>query len=165
MTHPNETLIQRFYESFQALDYPGMIACYHPEIAFSDPVFPDLHGWRAGAMWRMLTSQARDLDLTFSDVHANDIEGQARWTARYTFSTGRPVENHIQARFRFRDGLIISHEDTFNLWRWTRMALGFPGTVLGWGPLLQAPLRKQASKGLDTYIQKHNLSAENVASR
>jgi len=57
--HPNEQLIERFYTSFQKRDPDGMVACYHPEIRFSDPVFPDLRGESAGAMWRMLSARAK----------------------------------------------------------------------------------------------------------
>lgn len=166
MSHPHEDVIRRFYQSFQALDYPGMIACYHPQVAFSDPVFPDLQGWRAGAMWRMLTSRAADLDLSFADVAADDQQGRATWIARYTFSpTKRAVENHIQASFRFQDGLIVQHTDVFDLWRWTRMALGLQGTLLGWTPFVQGAVRKQANKGLEDYIKKYAINATNVADR
>ena len=29
-------------------------SCYHPEVKFSDPAFPDLKGNEVGAMWSML---------------------------------------------------------------------------------------------------------------
>ena len=45
--------------------------------------------------------------------------------------TGRPVHNIIDAQFTFRDGLIVTHIDTFNLWRWSRMALGPKAVALG----------------------------------
>ncbi|MFY8063069.1 MAG: nuclear transport factor 2 family protein, partial [Usitatibacteraceae bacterium] len=38
--HPNEQCIRRFYAAFANRDADGMAACYHPEIAFSDPAFP-----------------------------------------------------------------------------------------------------------------------------
>ena len=39
--------------------------------------------------------------------------------ATYTFSaTGRTVVNRIRARFDFRDGKIVRHVDSFDLWRW-----------------------------------------------
>ncbi|HEY4997527.1 MAG TPA: nuclear transport factor 2 family protein, partial [Usitatibacter sp.] len=94
--HPHEALIREFYARFAARDPEGMAACYHPDVAFSDPVFPMLRGSEAGDMWRMLLSRAADLEVTLEEAHADDEGGLARWTARYTFSrTGRPVVNRV----------------------------------------------------------------------
>lgn len=153
--HPNAQLIHTFYQAFQKLDGDAMAACYHPDIEFSDPAFPDLHGKRAGDMWRMLCSRAADLKLEYSDVQADDEKGSAHWKASYTFSaTGRQVHNVIDAEFTFQDGKIRTHRDRFDFYRWTRMALGFKGLLLGWSPVVQNAVRKQASKGLDIFIQK-----------
>ncbi len=164
MTHANAALVERFYDAFSTRDYAGMIACYHPDVTFSDPVFTDLHGWKAGAMWRMLCTRGKDLTLTFGDITADDETGSAHWEADYTFSTtGKQVHNVIDATFRFSDSLIIAHTDAFDLWRWTRMALGVKGVLLGWLPPVQGAIRKQALGGLTQFIDKHGLSAENVA--
>ena len=54
--------------------------------------------------------------------------GRAHWDATYTYSaTGRRVDNRIDATFAFRDGLIVRHDDRFDLWRWARQALGVQG--------------------------------------
>lgn len=150
--HPNARLIQQFYQAFQQLDAETMASCYHPDIHFSDPAFPDLHGTEAGDMWRMLASRAQDFSLTFSDISADDSHGEANWVATYTFSqTGRTVVNRIHARFDFRDGRIVRHVDSFDLWRWAQQALGFKGLLLGWTPLVRNAIRKQAGKGLALY--------------
>lgn len=150
--HPNARLIQQFYQAFQQLDAETMASCYHPDIHFSDPAFPDLHGTEAGDMWRMLASRAQDFSLTFSDISADDRHGEANWVATYTFSqTGRTVVNRIRARFDFRDGRIVRHVDSFDLWRWAQQALGFKGLLLGWTPLVRNAIRKQAGKGLALY--------------
>ena len=153
--HPNAQLLQRFYEAFQRRDGDAMAACYHPDAQFSDPVFTDLRGAEVGAMWRMLCGRARDLDISFRDVQADEAHGRAHWDARYTFSTGRKVENRIDAEFDFRDGLILRHRDRFDLWRWTRMALGPLGVVLGWSPLVQGKVRRTARAGLEAHLAKH----------
>ena len=62
--HAHEALVREFYARFAARDAEGMAACYHPDIAFSDPVFPMLRGDEAGDMWRMLLSRAADLEVT-----------------------------------------------------------------------------------------------------
>ncbi|QCP53052.1 nuclear transport factor 2 family protein [Trinickia violacea] len=155
MTHPNTEVIQRFYEAFQRRDAEAMVACYADDIVFSDPAFGELRGEAARDMWRMLVQRARDFSLTFGDVEANGQAGSAQWVARYTFSqTGRTVVNRIEARFVFRDGLIVEHRDSFDLWRWARQALGLKGVVLGWTPFVQGAIRAQARKGLDGYRVK-----------
>jgi hypothetical protein len=72
--------------------------------------------------------------------------------ATYLFSqTGNVVVNDIQARFVFRDGKICEHHDRFDLWAWSRQALGFKGLLLGWTPLVRNAVRAQALKGLKAF--------------
>jgi ketosteroid isomerase-like protein len=100
-------------------DAEAMAACYADDGVFSDPAFGELRGESARDLWRMLAQRAREFSLTFGDVEANERTGSAQWVARYRFSqTGRAVVNPINARFVFRDGLIVEHRDSFNLWRW-----------------------------------------------
>lgn len=153
--HPNAELVTRFYEAFQRRDGAAMAACYAPDATFSDPVFQGLRGTEPGAMWQMLTEQGKDLEIVFGDVQADDQRGRAHWEATYTFSvTGRRVVNIIDAAFTFRDGKIATHVDSFDLYRWTRMALGPAGVLLGWSPLVQGPLRRKARGNLDAWIRK-----------
>lgn len=152
--HPNAQLIERFYTAFKRRDPDGMVACYHPEVMFSDPVFTDLRGPRAGAMWRMLNARAKSIEVSFRDVSADDKTGRAHWEAIYPFSqTGRLVHNRIDATFGFRDGKIVLHHDAFDLWRWTRMALGAKGIFLGWLPPVQRAIRAKAAEGLDAFMR------------
>ena len=155
MAHPHAQLIEKFYAAFKARDPNGMVACYAPDVWFSDPVFHDLRGPRAGAMWRMLAERASSLEITYSDIHADDRTGRAHWEARYLFSaTGRQVHNVIDATFEFRDGLIVRHADRFDLWRWAGQALGAKGKLLGWSPLVKNAVHKTAMKGLEAYEAK-----------
>lgn len=150
--HPHAALVTRFYERFRALDAEGMAACYHPEATFRDPVFPDLRGEEVPRMWRMLVAGARDLEVRLVDVRAEGNEASARWEARYSFGKARRrVHNVVDARFAFRDGLIVRHVDSFDLWRWSRMALGAPGALLGWAPPFHAKIRQDAARRLAAY--------------
>jgi ketosteroid isomerase-like protein len=154
--HPNERLIEAFYTAFKNSDAAGMAACYHPDVEFSDPVFPDLKGNRARAMWGLLCQRKADPnDRWFNDVKADDRTGSAHWEAKYKFpANGRPVHNRIDAKFEFVDGKIKRHVDTFDFWVWSRQALGVPGVLLGWGPL-KGPVRKQVARTLDAFIASH----------
>jgi hypothetical protein len=104
-------------------------------------------------MWRMLTGRADDLEVELLDHEADGDRGSARWVAHYTFTqTGRPVKNCVHASFRFADGLIAEHRDEFDFHRWSRQALGTPGLLLGWTPLLRAAVRRRARAGLDEFM-------------
>jgi ketosteroid isomerase-like protein len=150
--HPHAELITKFYSALQRRDAAAMAACYHPEIHFSDPVFPDLHGPDAARMWDMLCARGKDLRVEFAGVQADDRTGAAAWDAWYTFSaTGRPVHNRIRAEFRFRDGAIIRHIDHFSFWRWARQALGPMGGLLGWSGLVKHRVRAQAGAALAAF--------------
>ncbi len=148
-------LIQTFYTSFQTRDAEGMIACYHPEVTFSDPVFGRLRGLEAASMWRMLCERGKDLQITFSGVRADETTGSAHWEAIYTFSKAkRRVHNVIEASFVFQDGKIIRHDDRFDLWKWSAMALGPLGRLLGWTRFLRFTIRKDARKSLEAFMAK-----------
>jgi ketosteroid isomerase-like protein len=150
---PNELLIESFYAAFAERDGAGMEACYTPDVRFSDPVFTELHGAEAGAMWRMLTERATDLRVELLEREAEDGQGSARWRATYTFTqTGRPVVNDVRASFRFADGLIAEHVDDFDFYRWARQALGPTGLLLGWTPLIRSAVRRRARAGLEEFV-------------
>ena len=150
--HPHETVLREFYGRFARRDAEGMARCYHPDIAFSDPVFPMLRGEEAGDMWRMLLARAQDLAVTLEEASGHDQGGEARWTARYTFTrTGRPVVNRVHGLFAFRDGLIARHHDSFPFWRWASQALGPMGAALGWLPPLRWKVRRDAARALASY--------------
>lgn len=150
--HPNAELIARFYTSLSRLDGAGMAACYASDARFSDPVFTDLRGQEPGKMWRMLCKRGKDMTVVFDGIEATDTAGKAHWVATYTFSgTGRKVVNDIQARFIFKDGKIVQHKDQFDLYKWARQALGLKGVLLGWTPLVQEAIRKQAAAGLAAF--------------
>jgi ketosteroid isomerase-like protein len=150
--HPHAELIERFYDAFARLDGDAMAACYAPDARFSDPVFTDLRGGEPGAMWKMLTGRAQDLEVRLVEHEADDERGSAHWLADYTFRTGRRVHNDVRAEFRFRDGLIAEHRDTFSFHGWSRQALGPVGLAAGWTPMVRGKVQREARAGLDEYL-------------
>ena len=129
-----------------------MAACYAPGAHFSDPVFTDLRDEEPGAMWRMLTGRAEDLEVRLAEHEAGDEHGSAHWLADYTFRTGRKVHNDITAEFRFVNGRIAEHRDSFSFYAWARQALGPAGLALGWTPILRSKVRREARSGLDEFL-------------
>ncbi len=154
MASPNDELIQRFYAAFARGDGDVMAACYAPGARFSDPVFTDLRGEEPGAMWRMLTGRAEDLEVRLAEHEAGEERGSARWLADYTFSTGRRVHNDVRAEFGFERGLIVEHRDSFSFYAWARQALGPVGLALGWTPILRGKVQRQARAGLEEYQEQ-----------
>ncbi len=130
-----------------------MQGCYHDEAAFHDPVFGNLNSKEVQAMWDMLLRSGKDLRVAYHDVTANSEVGSCIWEAWYTFSmTGRKVHNIIQANFEFRDGKIYRHRDIFDFWRWSQMALGMPGLLFGWTPMLRKNVSNAARNNLAKFM-------------
>jgi ketosteroid isomerase-like protein len=148
----NRETIERFYAAFGQCNGAAMTAEYAQDAHFRDPAFGDLEGGDIGAMWRMLTSRATDLKIELHEHDAAEDSGSAHWIARYTFSTGRPVVNDIQARFRFADGLIADHIDDFDFRNWAKQALGPMGNLVAVLPPLRKKPRAQARGQLDEFI-------------
>lgn len=151
----NKELIAKFYISFAKGDAEGMISCYHPNLKFRDPAFGDLNADDAGSMWKMLLARGSNPKITFHDEWAEEKKGGVSWEAKYEFGPQkRKVHNKITANFQFQDGLIIDHDDHFDFWKWSRMALGTPGVILGWSPVIKNKVRKTVIKLLSEYKAK-----------
>jgi len=147
--------IEKLYTALQDLDAETMISCYHPETTFKDPVFELSSKKEIAGMWTMLCKRAKEFEFHFDQVWADEEKGKARLKAKYLFSkTNRMVYNNINARFKFKEGLIIEHIDSFNFWRWSRQALGFPGILLGWTSFFQKKVQLQAYKNMKAYIPR-----------
>lgn len=152
--HPNEQLLNKFYQSFQNRDYHSMNECYHPEATFQDPAFT-LKGKQIKAMWHMLCAAGKDMKLEFRDIQADDKRGKAHWDVHYSVLIVRKINNSIDAEFKFKDGLIFEHKDSFDFQSWLTQAAGPLGVLIGGFPLLQLPLRKGVHLGLMAFIQTH----------
>jgi ketosteroid isomerase-like protein len=155
----NRALIEHLYEEFGRCNGAAMSACYARDAHFQDPAFGDLEGEDVGAMWRMLTGRAKDLEIELHEHDADEQSGSAHWIARYTFSTGRPVVNDIRARFRFADGLIVDHVDDFDFRRWARQALGPSGTLVALLPPLRSKARAKALDQLAAFKREETSSS------
>lgn len=131
-----------------------MVSCCHESIVFEDPAFGVLKGDHAKNMWRMLCEfqKGKDFKITYSNIEANDLNGTAHWEAFYTFSkTGRKVHNEIQSRFEFKDGKIIKHTDTFDLYKWSKQAFGLKGFLLGKTTFFKKKLNTQTNSLLSKF--------------
>ena len=146
----NAKVIRDLYDALDRHDGETMAAQYAPGARFEDPAFGELTGEEAGDMWRMLCSRAEDLKVELPEHEANGDAGTAHWIATYTFRTGNHVVNDIHARFRFRDGKIVDHQDSFSFHKWARQALGPAGWVLGL-PVVNGLVRGKARGDLKEF--------------
>jgi hypothetical protein len=147
--------IARLYAAFANLDADAMAACYAPNAVFDDEAFSLRGREQIGGMWAMLCDAVKAKGRDVWKLEVSDIsERSAHWEATYRFSaTGRLVHNIIDAEFEFDPtGLIKRHRDRFDFWRWSRQALGAPGLLLGWSPLLRNKVRAQAAKNLGRFL-------------
>jgi hypothetical protein len=157
--HPNQITLNNFYEAFSRLDADAMAACYADNAQFEDEAF-SLQGKREVAgMWCMLCTATQagnraDWQLSWGGVEADDTEGAVNWESHFRFAaTRRMVHNRVRARFHFdAEGRIVTHHDKFNFWRWSWLALGIPGAVLGWSPAFRTQVRKQARANLNKFL-------------
>lgn len=152
MAPDHAAVIERLYAALRARDGDAMAACYAPDATFRDPAFGALVPGEVQRMWRMLTSRAGDMHVELPEHSADLATGRAHWIATYVFAkTGRTVRNDVRSAFRFHDGLIADQVDTFDLRAWAAQALGPPGRVLGFTPLLGPAIRRQTRSQLDAY--------------
>lgn len=145
----------RFYGAFAARDAEAMGALYARAATFTDPAFGTLDAAEARALWQMLLGRAQDLSVTWQVESETPTHARAHWEARYTFTaTGRPVVNRVATDMTLAGGRIVRQVDHFDFWRWSRQALGLPGTLLGWSPMLRSRVQAQARAGLARFIRQ-----------
>ncbi len=148
----NEDVISKFYSSFANADSASMIELYSDDVRFSDPVFGILKGSQAKSMWKMLVRTG--IVITFGGIKSSGNKVYANWQAEYIYTpTKRKVVNKIKAEFELKDGKIISHSDKFSLWKWSAMALGMTGLLLGWTSTVKHKIRTMANASLRSFME------------
>lgn len=149
----NEENIHKFYSAFSKSDTNTMFKLYAPDVRFMDPIFGSLTGSDVFSMWSMLFDKSKgQMHIEVADIKADEFMGSAKWTATYQYSaTNRKVVNVVNANFQFKDGLIIKHTDEFDIWKWSRQALGLTGTLLGWTGFMQQKIQEKALLSLQNF--------------
>lgn len=153
-----ERLLNKFFTSFQQGNAMGMCSCYDDEATFSDPAFGQLNRKQVEAMWTMLLSRKEsDLSVQFFDIKADPMSGEGSWIATYRYGPKkRRVKNKVHSKFEFKDGKISKQVDVFDLWIWSRQALGSIGFLLGWSSFLRNKIQTMARKKLDSFMSNQH---------
>ena len=151
-----KTVLERFYDAFTAGDAAAMTSCYDEQVVFKDPAFGTLKGERARHMWHMLLSKKGAAPtVRYTVLHETDSQGTVEWIAFYNYGVKqRPVINKVTATFVLLDGKILQHTDHFNLWNWSKQALGIPGYLLGWSDFFRSKIQKKTNLMLDQYTAR-----------
>jgi ketosteroid isomerase-like protein len=148
--HPHEALVRRFFDRLAAHDAEGAAACYHPDVFYSDPLFPRVRGALAADLWRMRLTELPELAVRLEEACGDAQGALARWELHYA-ADGRRIAVAVRSMFAFRDGRIARHYDHFSLWRWAARAHGTAGAALGWfGPYRWA-VRRRFSRALERF--------------
>ena len=152
----NHKLLEKFYAAFKNGDAKTMSDCYHQDVEFEDPAFGLIGNGKPAKMWEMLLSSKEAApQVTFTIIAADENTGQAEWTAEYFFGPDkRKVINNVKANFVFEDGIIISHKDNFNFWKWSQQAIGPIGYIMGWTPFMKSKVQNMANQRLNKFISQ-----------
>lgn len=132
----------KYWDALAKGDGKKMAKCYAPDAEFQDEVF-HLHGEDIGKMWTGLFKPGAAVKVKTHPLTETEDIASGTWEAWYEFK-GRPIHNVIHSTFLLKDGKIVSQRDRFPFWKWTRMALGVKGTLLGWTPMVRKAVQKQA---------------------
>lgn len=127
-----EHVIQTFYRAMEEKDLDTILSLYHPDATFSDPAFPMISGDQLRGMWKLITSN-KSLKVQTRDVKMQaDGRVTGHWDADYHIIKGNPILNSIDSSFKFKDGKIIEHKDSFDFSKWAKQAFpGLLGTIAG----------------------------------
>lgn len=155
------------YAAFKRLDPAAMQAAYAPGARFSTPLFQLQGAGEIGAMWALLCDaiDRRSLDpwrIDIEDVEATAQRGRARWQPHWRIrSSGRVVQGQADAEFSFdKHGRILSHDERFSVWHWSRQALGLRGALLGWTPLWRRQIGAWARQALRDHLPAHQRTVQ-----
>jgi len=149
----NIEVLRKFYKAFVKKDAASMLECYHDKVVFSDPVFGRLEADDTKKMWQMLLQNDKgDLQISYKDLQADENQGSAKWMAVYRFGRQRrKVVNRVVSNFKFQDNKIIEQLDTFDIWLWSKQALGWKGWLFGWTSDFKSKIRSRSVNLLNAY--------------
>lgn len=149
-------IADNFYTAFSNHNSSEMIKLYHDDVIFTDPAFGMLQGIRAKKMWEMLLANSKsDLNIQYEILDSSNEHATVSWIAKYKFgSQKRLVENHVIASLKVKQGKIVEHHDTFNIWKWSSQALGLSGRLLGWTGFMKKKVQQKTNRALDIYMNE-----------
>ena len=148
----NEATIHRFFTAYQNKEYTTMQNCYSEDAVYNNPIYGLNDTEHVKAMWEMICKTNKEESLHFENIELLDHEyATCDWSLVYYY-TNRRINNKIKSYLRLENGLIIEHTDAFDLYKWTRMAFGLTGSLIGWSNFFQKRIQKSTRKKLSEFI-------------
>ena len=156
----NESIVKKFFTSYQLHDYLGMHNCLDQNVKFSDFAF-DISGDEVKAMWRWFCMRYPPRELPI-EVRAFEIiksEGESihvDYRVIYLYGDDqRPVDYWISAHFVIKNDKIVEQKDSFKVistFEFASMAFGLPKSLLAFTSFFQKQLKKAAAKKLNQFM-------------
>ena len=148
----NEATIHRFFTAYQNKEYTTMQNCYSKDAVYNSPIYGLINAEHVKAMWEMICKTNEEESLHFEKIELLDHEyTTCDWSLAYYY-TNRRINNKIKSYLRLENGLIIEHTDAFDLYKWSRMAFGLTGLLIGWSKFFQKKIQKSTRNKLSEFI-------------
>jgi len=155
MSDVQADVLNTFLRALAQRDVEAMIRCYTTTATYHSPIFPQVEGDTLTATWQWFCAKAPDLTMVVDEQAFEANTARVQWTATYTFpKTGRPVVQVTDSIFVFEGPQLCRHEDRFDLHRWSHMALGPLGRVLGGRRWLQRSLQRAAAERVARFQER-----------
>jgi len=132
-------------------------------VEFDDEAFSLRGKQQVMGMWTMLSEATKAKGKDVWRLEHSGIQPAAT-AARPIGERALPLQRHRphgaqhhRCRVQLNDqGLVVKHRDSFNFWHWSSQALGTPGLLLGWSPMLRNKVRTTAAGNLTKFMQNQS---------
>jgi SnoaL-like domain len=152
----NAMIAFKLYEAFRTRNFLRINECYHDNAIYSSPFFDSLKKNEILAMWKAFLLNDSTMELTHSDILAEDVGeqlGEANWEVKYTYrDTKRRVNLEIKSKLQFKGGKVFRHEDSFNFYLWATQAYEIQGVLFGIFGFFRNKIKRKMYKNIEFWI-------------
>ena len=135
----------KFYDAFSAANIDVLKQLYDKKLIFNDNIFVNLDYNETISMWSSLLVGNKNMSIKYEIKKYSEKYVEVEWIADYLFtSTNRNVKNIILAKMEIDQGKIINHTDNFDFYKWSQMAFGITGALIGWTSFFKNKVRTEA---------------------
>lgn len=135
----------KFYDAFSVANIDVLKQLYDKKLIFNDNIFVNLDYNETISMWSSLLVGNKNMSIKYEIKKYSEKYVEVEWIADYLFtSTNRNVKNIILAKMEIDQGKIINHTDNFDFYKWSQMAFGITGVLIGWTSFFKNKVRTEA---------------------
>ena len=135
----------KFYDAFSAANIDVLKQLYDKKLIFNDNIFVNLDYNETISMWSSLLVGNKNMSIKYEIKKYSEKYVEVEWIADYLFtSTNRNIKNIILAKMEIDQGKIINHTDNFDFYKWSQMAFGITGVLIGWTSFFKNKVRTEA---------------------